>query len=148
VTSLALRRRAAEPGDAAALFAIFASTRPAEVAALPEELMRMQFDAQERHYRAAHPDATFGVVLEGDTVVGRLYIDDGPGAVHVIDVALLPEHRGRGIGTALLEELIKGDKPVTLHVERFNRARSLYERLGFREVEGRGVYVLLERPVS
>jgi ribosomal protein S18 acetylase RimI-like enzyme len=140
-----LRRRAAEPGDAAALFGIFASTRPAEVAALPEALMRMQFEAQDQQYRAAYPDAAFDLVLEGETIVGRLYVDSAPERLHVIDIAILPEHRGRGIGTALLEELFAAGKPVSLHVERSNRARTLYERLGFREVEDRGLYLLLER---
>ena len=54
-----------------------------------------------------------------------------------MDIALLPEYRGRGIGTALLEELlVEADatgRRVTIHVERFNPARRLYERLGFVE---------------
>ncbi|HEX6939117.1 MAG TPA: GNAT family N-acetyltransferase, partial [Longimicrobiales bacterium] len=66
------------------------------------------------------------------------------------DIALLPEHRGRGIGTALLEALIAeadaAGKPVSIHVEQYNPARRLYARLGFREVEDLGVYVFMERP--
>jgi ribosomal protein S18 acetylase RimI-like enzyme len=151
VTATTLRRRAVEPADADVLFAIFAATREEELALVPwsaeekKAFLRMQFDAQERHYRAAYPSASFELVFEGNTVVGRLYVDRGPEAVHVIDIAVLPEHRGRGIGTALLEEVVAAGRPVRLHVDRFSRARRLYERLGFREVEDRGVYVLLER---
>ena len=35
-------------------------------------------------------------------------------------------------------------KPVRMHVERFNPARRLYGRLGFREIADKGVYLLLE----
>lgn len=80
---------------------------------------------------------------------GRLYVDrSGPG-IHVIDVALLPAHRGSGLGTALLKDIVsEADATVrtlTLSVEGQNRVRSLYERLGFRAVEETGVYVRMER---
>jgi hypothetical protein len=44
---------------------------------------------------------------------------------------LRSESRGRG-------------KPLRIHVERFNPALRLYERLGFREIEDKGVYRLME----
>ena len=66
----------------------------------------------------------------------------------MIDIALLPEHRGRGVGTqlvrALLAEANAGGRRVTLNVERSNRARGLYERLGFQIVRDGEVYVDLE----
>jgi ribosomal protein S18 acetylase RimI-like enzyme len=67
----------------------------------------------------------------------------------IVDIALLPEQRGKGIGTALLRDLLaEADgtgKRVTIHVERLNPALRLYERLGFRVAE-EGVYLFLERP--
>jgi hypothetical protein len=70
----------------------------------------------------------------------------------VVDVALLPEHRGRGIGSALMREVVdeadaRGAK-IVLHVEVFNRARSLYDRLGFLPVADVGPYVRMERTPS
>ena len=63
-----------------------------------------------------------------------------------MDIALLPEHRGAGIGAQLLRELQEearsAGKSLTIHVERFNPALRLYERLGFRQVEDKGVYLL------
>jgi hypothetical protein len=35
-------------------------------------------------------------------------------------------------------------KPLRIHVERFNPALRLYERLGFRQIDDRGVYLFLE----
>ncbi|MFB0840468.1 MULTISPECIES: GNAT family N-acetyltransferase [unclassified Arthrobacter] len=55
----------------------------------------------------------------------------------------LPGHRGRGVGTALMEGLIalasaRGLRAISLSVEDGNRARVLYERLGFRKVGRNG----------
>jgi predicted GNAT family acetyltransferase len=60
----------------------------------------------------------------------------------------LPEHCTRGIGTTLLHglqsEAAAAGKPLRLHVERFNPALRLYERLGFRQIDDRGVYLFME----
>src|SRR5207302_173775 len=65
----------------------------------------------------------------------------------IVDIAFLPEHRGRGMGTALMQDLLDeaelAGKPVTIHVEQFNPAMRLYRRLGFEKVEGHGVYDLM-----
>ena len=80
--------------------------------------------------------------------IGRLYIDRSEDEIRLIDIALLPEHRGKGIGGSLmrqtLDEARLAGKPVRIHVEHNNPARRLYDRLGFRPVEDQGVYDLLE----
>ena len=57
----------------------------------------------------------------------------------------MPEHCTRGIGTTLLHglqsEAAAAGKPLRLHVERFNPPLRLYERLGFRQIDDRGVSV-------
>jgi ribosomal protein S18 acetylase RimI-like enzyme len=143
-------------GDESFLYQVYASTRQEELAPVPwteaqkAAFLRMQFEAQRRHYRENYPDAAFLVILRGGRPAGRLYVDRRPEGIRIIDIALLPEHRGVGIGTALLAEILaEGDregKPVSLHVEHFNPALRLYERLGFRRIEDTGVYYLLERP--
>jgi predicted GNAT family acetyltransferase len=54
----------------------------------------------------------------------------------------------RGLGTTLLKNLqaeaAAAGKPLRIHVERFNPVLRLYERLGFREIEDRGVYLFME----
>lgn len=148
--------RPVSSGDEGFLYEVYASTRQEELAPLPwteaqkGAFLRMQFDAQSRHYHEHFPDAAFLVVVREGRPAGRLYVDRRPEGIRIIDIALLPEHRGAGIGTALLEELLaEGDrrgKPVSLHVEHFNPAMRLYERLGFRKIDDTGVYYLLERP--
>ena len=93
------------------------------------------------------------MILAGDEPAGRLYVARWEDEIRIVDIALLPAFRGRGIGGALLGDLIAeadaAGKPLSIHVEQNNPARSLYERLGFEEAGEFGVYVLMKRaPVS
>ena len=112
-----------------------------------EAFLRMQFDAQDRYWRERNPAATYDVILVDGVPAGRLYVNRVADEIRIVDIALLPEHRGRGAGTLLvrrvLEEGSATGRPVTIHVERTNRARVLYERLGFRQISSTGVYDLL-----
>ena len=140
--------------DAAFLCSVYASTRTEELAVVPwtnaqkEAFLRMQFDAQDRYWRERNPAATYDVILVDGEPGGRLYVNRSGDEIRIVDIALLPDHRGRGVGALLingvLEEGIQTGRPVTIHVERTNRARALYERLGFRQISTTGVYDLLE----
>lgn len=146
--------RAISPDDDELLCRVYASTRTEELSALEwtedqkAAFLRMQFEAQHRYYRESYPSSSFDVVLVDGQPAGRLYVARWPEELRVIDVALLPEFRRRGVGTsllrALLEEASARGLPVRIHVERFNPALVLYERLGFRVLEDRGVYLFLE----
>lgn len=136
------------------LCALYASTREEELAPVPwsaaekAAFLRMQFDAQHRHYQEHYPKARFDLVLAAGEPIGRLYVDHWPAEIRLIDVALVPAWRNRGIGGALLRDLMAeaaaAGKPLTIHVERFNPALRLYERLGFRKIEDKEVYHLME----
>ena len=92
---------------------------------------------------------SFDVVLMDGEPGGRLYVHRGESEIRIVDIALLPEHRGDGIGTALLRDLLNeadaAGKRLTIHVERMNPALRLYDRLGFTVAEDKGAYLLLER---
>jgi len=113
-----------------------------------QAFVQQQFTAQHTYYRQHYATAAFDVVLCDDVPVGRLYVDRGPDEIRIVDIALLPDYRGAGIGTALLTELLteaaQTRKVVTIHVERFNPALRWYRRLGFKQVEDRGVYLQLK----
>jgi ribosomal protein S18 acetylase RimI-like enzyme len=146
--------RPAGPTDAEVLYRIYASTREEELAVVPwdaptkEAFLRMQFTAQHTDYHARYPDASYDLVMAGEHVLGRLYVHRSETVWQVLDIALLPEHRGKGIGARLMTEVLAGagaaGKRVQIHVERFNPAQHLYDRLGFRQIGDQGVYLLLE----
>lgn len=145
--------RQATSADAGFLLAVYASTRLDELAptgwdgAQMAAFLRQQFEAQDRHYRLHFPGARFHVVCLAGRAVGRLYVDHAPGEIRVLDIALLPQARGHGVGRALLSRLLgearDSGADVTLHVERQNPARRLYERLGFVEHGGDEVYLAM-----
>jgi ribosomal protein S18 acetylase RimI-like enzyme len=141
-------------GDLPFLAELYASTRREEVAQvgwpaeLQEAFLRQQFEAQHSHYLAHHSDAEWLVVERAGAAIGRLYLRETPERFHIVDISLLPESRGQGIGGAILRDVLAaaGDagKPVSIRVEQFNPARRLYDRLGFRTIAEEGVYDLLE----
>ncbi len=146
--------RPIQPEDEALLFEIYAGTRTEEMALLDwsdaekEAFLRMQFAAQSQHYRKAFPDARFDIILSSERPIGRLYVHRGPDELHIVDIALLPEHRNRGVGSSLLNGLLAeardAGKPVRIHVERNNPALHLYERFGFPRIGDTGIYFLME----
>jgi ribosomal protein S18 acetylase RimI-like enzyme len=132
---------------------VYASTRVEELAPVPwtdqqkAAFLDMQFRAQHAHYQQNYPDADWLVTMRNGEDVGRLYVERWPSQHCIIDIALLPEHRGKGIGNALLRDLMEeaaaAGKAVTIHVEKNNPAMRLYRRLGFQTEEDKGVYDLM-----
>jgi GNAT superfamily N-acetyltransferase len=140
------------------LLELYGSTREAELAQLawtPEQkaaFVRQQFEAQHAWWQEHYTGARWDLVLMNGRPAGRLYVDVWAREVRVVDIAISPAHRGRGLGTLLLRRVFaEADgmgKPVSIHVEVFNPARRLYHRLGFVEKGTHGeVYILMERPV-
>jgi ribosomal protein S18 acetylase RimI-like enzyme len=146
--------RPAGDADRAFLVEVYASTRAHELAMVPwtdeqkAAFIAHQFAAQDVHYRTYYEGASLDVIEVDGESAGRLYVDRGPSDIRVIDIALAPAFRGRGIGSGLLRSLIaeaqETGRRVSIHVEMNNPARRLYERLGFRAVGERGLYVLME----
>ncbi len=146
--------RAVNVDDTEFLVSVYAGTRTDELAmtewddSQKADFCRMQFVAQDSHYRQHYPKAEYNVIEVEGIAVGRLYVDRWSREIRIMDIAILPQHRGKGIGTHLLQRLqteaAEANKSLTIHVERFNPALLLYQRLGFQPIEDKGVYLLLE----
>lgn len=147
--------RPIRPEDHEFLHRLYASTREEELATVVDwtaeqtaAFVRQQFEAQHHHYRKYYPEASFDLVLEDGVPVGRLYVARWTREIRLVDIALVPAARGRGLGTALVRDLLaegeRTGKAVSIHVERFNPALRLYRRFGFREIEEKGPYFLME----
>jgi ribosomal protein S18 acetylase RimI-like enzyme len=146
--------RSIRSSDDAFLRQLYASTRQRELdrvawsAEQKEVFLKHQFDAQDHYYQKQFPRASFDVVELDKKPVGRLYVDRRAEEIRIIDIALLPEHRGRGLGGALIQSLLdeaaEAGKRVTIHVELENPARHLYDRLGFVPAETEGMHTFME----
>ncbi|HVF06435.1 MAG TPA: GNAT family N-acetyltransferase [Frankiaceae bacterium] len=145
-----VRLRPAGPADRAFFREVYASTRADELARVPwdeaakQAFVDHQFAAQTAHYEQHYVGATVDVVVVGGQDAGRLYVYRGEREIRIVDIALLPACRGTGAGTALLaalqDEALAAGKTLSIHVEQGSPARSLYDRLGFVEVEERGAH--------
>ena len=110
--------------------------------------LKQQFTAQHKFYQEHYNDTDFLIIVHDGVAIGRLYIARWTDEMRIVDIALLPRYRNGGIGTAILRDILAeaatAGKPVRIHVEKFNPAMRWYERLGFRAIEDKGVYVLME----
>lgn len=146
--------RPAGDADRGFLRAVYAAGRAAELDQVEwapgqrEWFVGMQFDAQDTEYHRANPEGTFDVIVVDGQSAGRLYVDRRAGDLRIVDIALLPEQCGRGIGGRLVADLQRQaaaeQRIVSIHVEVHNRAARLYERLGFVVAEDLGVYRRME----
>lgn len=137
------------------LFQLYAETRRREVAAWgwnheqQDAFLRMQFNAQQRWYEMAYEGAEHQIIECETGPIGRIMVMRGDSFILLVDIALLAEYRGRGIGSSLLGGLLdQGDRgrvPVRLRVLKTNPARRLYERLGFVPAGEDEMYLHMDR---
>jgi GNAT superfamily N-acetyltransferase len=150
----ALTLRTVTPADRELLYRIYASTREEELAIVPfsaqekHAFLRMQFGARERAYAERFPPEDHLIVEVDSEPAGYFWVHRQESELRLVDVALLPEHRGLGVGTELMTTLIAEARdrhlPVRLNVLATGTARSFYERFGFTAVGTPAVYQLME----
>ena len=149
----ALSLRPTTDGDYDFMRRLYASTRAAEIAHFPFDeaqtraFLDQQFAAQFAHYGIHYPTCERNIIERDGVPVGRLWMDEWRDQIRLVYIALVPECRGMGIGSTLLRQVMDrgaaAGKPVTIHVESFNPALRLYQRLGFEHVDTNGVYFLM-----
>ncbi|MDQ1639914.1 MAG: hypothetical protein QOF62_3253 [Pyrinomonadaceae bacterium] len=152
-STIAFQRRPATAEDEAFLFRLYAATRAdLDAIGLPPEqkdlLIRMQFNAQRQQYSSAFPAAEHKIILFEDVPAGRTLINKAANEYRLVDIVLLPQFRGLGVGTRLIQELLRdagaANAVVRLNVRKENVALNLYRRLGFVVCEDDGVYLAME----
>ncbi len=153
-TRIKFALRPAGIDDEAFLFDLYCSTREEEISAWgwdesqKQAFLSLQFRGQQQHYLMAYEGADHHIIMIDNQAAGRLMALRMETEIRLVDISLLSGHRGKGIGARLIRDLQReaseAGKPVRLHVERFNRAARLYERLGFRVIEDRGTHFFME----
>jgi ribosomal protein S18 acetylase RimI-like enzyme len=147
--------RSATDADYDFMRQLYESTRAEEMTRFPFDdaqrkvFLDQQFAAQFEHYGIHYPTCERNIVERDGEPIGRFWIDEWRDQIRIVDIALVAECRGSGIGSQLLHQVIDraaaAGKPVTIHVEAFNPALRLYQRLGFEKVDTNGVYFLMRR---
>jgi ribosomal protein S18 acetylase RimI-like enzyme len=153
--ALGVRFRPARDDDHPFLGQLYASTRWEELAQTgwPVEarmaFLAQQYELQCVHYARFRPEADRMVIESRDEAIGRLDVDaSDESRLHIVDISMAPESRGKGIGTAILGDLIRlaeeSGRKVSIFVEKQNPALTLYRRLGFAPVREEGAYDFME----
>ena len=114
-----------------------------------DAFLNIQFEVQRRFYKETFKNARFDIIEANGKPAGNFYVDRNTDEIRIIDIALLPGYRNKGIGSQLIRQLLAEatDKklPVRVYVEQGNPAVSLYRRLGFKQIASQGIYRLLEK---
>jgi ribosomal protein S18 acetylase RimI-like enzyme len=141
-----LRKRRDSATDEAFRFELFCRSQPGGDdfshldPMLRQTLLRQQFRAQSVGYRTNCPEAEFEILEIDGAPIGAMITDRSHGAIHILELAFLPDWRGLGIGSAILraacEEGQEKLMPVRFEVYAWEeRLVRLYQRLGFRPYE-------------
>lgn len=147
--------RPAEEKDHAFIEKVYRSTREEELKLTDwTELQKrafvlMQLKAQLSGYKTKFPGTVFQIIMYKKKPAGRFYTWENENEIRIIDITLLQQFRGKGIGTFLLDDLIKRSnkiqKIISLHVLPSNPAMSLYRRMGFIHIKNNGLHYYMER---
>ncbi len=140
--------------DQAFLLEVYGSTRLEELAltdwdqAQRDSFLRMQFNAQQIHYRTYYPEGEHLIILLNGEAIGRLYVANILEEIRIIDITILPRYRNAGAGTLIIKEIM-GEaralgKCARIYVESFNPSLRLFERLGFVKTGESGYSHLME----
>lgn len=144
-----VQARRAVPDDEPFIRQVFFAVRAPEFAPAgmsPEQLglfLTQQYNAMRSYYAQEFPATVYWILESDGYPIGFEAVLDAD-ELHLIDLALLPEARNQGIGTARMKRMqamaANAGKDIILCVEIFNPAQRLYDRLGF-QVEGeQGLY--------
>ncbi len=156
MVTMAIQQRPATEEDRLFMQQLYRTSRDFEMVYLShlsaeqkEQFLDMQFEAQYQGYQQQCPNAVWTILEEDGVPIGRLIVDYRPGEIGAMDVCLLPEMRGRGIGTQIMRDLQQEGQqrglPVRLYVTILNEnARRLYERLGFEVIDQTPVHLHME----
>jgi GNAT superfamily N-acetyltransferase len=141
--------RPATPADCDFLLAVYAATRAAELARVPwpdaqkNAFLKMQFAAQDRDYRSRYAGAQFSIIVIDGEDAGRLYVVREPERTQILDITILPLHRGRGAGASLVRALQSEGKPLSIWIDAINDSSAIFEHLGFHTEREDGLYRLM-----
>ena len=152
--SQVLTLRPARTDDQEFLYRLFYSVYSEKLQLVPlnaeekKTLVELMYQSFTRHYDSLAAGSDDRLVLLNNESIGRMILFQMREEIRLADLAILPQYRGRGIGTALISQVqtesMMSKRPVRLQVARFDRALKLYQRLGFYKTDAIGPHLHLE----
>src|SRR4051794_37947405 len=91
---------------------LFCASRPPEwemvqlAPHLREQLNRHQFAAQTESYRTQFAKARFDIIALAGERIGRIVVDRPGDELHIVDQAIVPHMRNKGLGTSVMRTLM------------------------------------------
>lgn len=149
--------RPVDAADEEFLFALFVSSRDIDFSFVPQPqrsaILRMQFRAQHETYSRRYPHGVHSIICVNGLDAGRIWVAETAEEITVIDIALLPEYRNRGIGgriyTGLIERAGIAGMPLQVTVSTANPGSlRFHERLKFRRTAADGMYISMVRQAT
>ncbi len=117
-------------------------------AGLPISLVEHLLPMQVRAHLAGIVGDRQDIIMLNGVPVGRIVMQRRTNALHLVELLLSVDQRGKGLGSALISYLQvyarKERINISLNVEVINPARALYNRMGFKERPIQGVSVPME----
>jgi ribosomal protein S18 acetylase RimI-like enzyme len=112
-------------------------------------LLGIQYTARRQSHRMNFPEAASQVIEADGEDAGWTVVTTMPHEVRLVEIMVLPQLRGKGIGAAVIRGILRSaaqeGKPVRLTVNVTNQpAIRLYQRLGFRRIGGDEVQHFME----
>jgi [ribosomal protein S18]-alanine N-acetyltransferase len=101
-----------------------------------------------RSFKYPKPEAVFRedehkylVARDEEKIVGYIGIEKILDEVHIINMAIDPDYRGKGIGKRLMQHVLNDEEVFFLEVRVSNEtAKSVYEKYGFKVINTRKGY--------
>lgn len=88
---------------------------------------------QSQRFDAAFDPSRTQIIEQDGQAIGMLVVDRATDPVKLMSIEIMPGYQGRGYGSEVIGGIVREamDRPVWLQVLKVNRAKGLYERLGF-----------------
>lgn len=157
LSRLGVQLRPVTKDDWTFLRALYATTRARELALASwtpierDSFLNHQFQLQRADYQARFSSDDHQIITRSGEPIGRFWLDRLESRWVIVDMSLLPGHRGGRIGTTILEQTFThadaAHAPIVLTVGWYNpESLALCRRLGFLVRQDDGLHVTLERP--
>jgi len=89
------------------------------------------------------------IIVYDNEEIGYLETSEEDNIVYIVELEILPEYQGKGIGSSIIKDIIEyggaSQKKVNIGCFKINRgAKRLYESLGFKVIEETETHYILE----